>query len=89
MTNGAGNAIKWILLYAQEQPSGIRWAQFEHAGVGQKTRQVNKQLNSPSIKHTWTPVKPITALLTVSKTQSVHCCKKIISIKIFGSQKSS
>ena len=57
MTNGAGNIVKKINLYQSEKPSGIIWVQFDHADVGEKTRQNNKNLYTqcrvPGVADTW------------------------------------
>ena len=45
MTNGATNVIKSIQIHQSGKPSGIKWAQFDHAEVGKKTRHNNRQLN--------------------------------------------
>ena len=39
MTNGAGNIVKKISLHQSEKPSRITCVQFDHANVGEKSRQ--------------------------------------------------
>ena len=66
MTNGAANVVKKIQLNERDKPSGIIRVQFDHADVGKKTRHENRQLYVQGIKHTWTPIKPITTQFAVS-----------------------
>ena len=63
ITNGASNVIKLIHLNQTGTPSGVVWVQFDHADVGVKTRQDNRQLYVQGIEPTWTPIKPITTHL--------------------------
>ena len=43
MTNGAGNVIKLMQTHNIDRPSGIIWIQFDHADVGVKTRNEDRQ----------------------------------------------
>ena len=44
--------------------------------MGQKTRHDNGQLYVQGIDPNWTPIKPVTALLTVGKNMSVQVVRK-------------
>jgi len=72
MTNGAGNIVKKISLHQSEKLSGITWVQFDHANVGEKSRQNNKTLYTQRIKPEWTPIKPITIQFAVGTAQVVR-----------------
>ena len=76
MTNGAGNVVKKIQLNERDKPSGIIRVQFDHADVGQKTRHENRQLYVQGIKHTWTPIKPITTQFAVSRNRTAQVVRK-------------
>ena len=52
MTNGAGNVIKLMQIHNTNKPSGIIWVQFDHADVGVKTRNENRQLYFNGIEPT-------------------------------------
>ena len=76
MTNGAANVVKKIQLNERDKPSGIIRVQFDHADVGQKTRHENRQLYVQGIKHTWTPIKPITTQFAVSRNRTAQVVRK-------------
>ena len=76
MTNGAGNFIKLMQIHNTNKPSGIIWVQFDHADVGVKTRNENRQLYINGIEPTWTPIKPTSKQFAVSRSKSVHVVQK-------------
>lgn len=72
MTNGAGNVIKLMQIHNTDKPLGIIWVQFDHADVGAKTRNDNRQLYINGIENTWTPIKPTSTQFAVGRSKSVH-----------------
>ena len=76
MTNGAGNVIKLMQIHNTNKPSGIIWVQFDHADVGVKTRNENRQLYINGIEPTRTPIKPTSTQFAVSRSKSVHVVQK-------------
>ena len=76
LTNGASNVIKHIHLINDSKPSGLVWVQFDYDDVGKKTRQENRNLYTGGIRHTWTPIKPVTMQFAVGKTKSAQVVRK-------------
>ena len=75
MTNGAGNIVKKLSLHQWEKPFGIIWVQFDHADVGEKTHQNNKNLYTQVIKPEWTPIKPITIQFAVARDRTAQAVR--------------
>ena len=50
--------------------------QFDHNNVGEKTRYENRQLNTPTIGLTWTPIKPVTVQFNVGRTKAAQVDRK-------------
>ena len=50
--------------------------QFDHNNVGEKTRYENRQLNTPTIGLTWTPIKPVTVQFNVGRTKAAQVVRK-------------
>lgn len=76
LTNGATNIIKMLQLQQPDKPSGIIWVQFDHADIGEKTRNENRHLYVKSIESKWTPIKPVTSQFAVGKNRTVQVVRK-------------
>lgn len=76
LTNGASNIIKMLQLQQPDKPSGIIWVQFDHADIGEKTRNENRHLYVESIESKWTPIKPVTSQFAVGKNRTVQVVRK-------------
>ena len=76
LTNGASNIIKMLQLQQPDKPSGIIWVQFDHADIGEKTRNENRHLYVESIESKWTPTKPVTSQFIVGKNRTVQVVRK-------------
>ena len=76
ITNGAAAVIKSIRLHHKEKPTGVIWVQFDNNNVGEKTRYENRQLNTPTIGLTWTPIKPVTVQFNVGRTKAAQVVRK-------------
>ena len=76
ITNGAAAVIKSIRLHNKEKPTGVIWVQFDRNNVGEKTRYENRQLNTPTIGLTWTPIKPVTVQFNVGRTKAAKVVQK-------------
>ena len=72
MTNGVGNVAKKVQLHKKDKSSGKKQVQLDHADVGEKTIHDNKHLYIQGIQSTWTPIKPITTQLAVSRNRTGH-----------------
>ena len=49
---------------------------MDHADVGEKTIHDNKHLYIQGIQSTWTPIKPITTQLAVSRNRTAQVVRK-------------
>lgn len=76
MTNGVGNVAKKVQLHKKDKSSGKKQVQLDHADVGEKTIHDNKHLYIQGIQSTWTPIKPITTQLAVSRNRTAQVVRK-------------
>lgn len=60
----------------KKKPTGVIWVQFDHNTVGKKTRYENRQVYTPTIGLTWTPIKPVTVQLNVGRTKAAQVIQK-------------
>ena len=50
--------------------------QFDNNNVGEKTRYENRQLYTPTIGLTWTPMKSVTVQSNVGRTKAAQVVRK-------------
>ena len=74
MTNGAGNVVKLVQLHQESKPSGIVWVHFDHADVGQRTRNEKRHLYAKGVEHTWPSIKPMSTQFIVCRKKNSTSC---------------
>ncbi|XP_078357307.1 uncharacterized protein LOC144642199, partial [Oculina patagonica] len=76
LTNGSAGLVRFISLLSSERPDGIVWVEFDHAKVGEKTRNENRHLYSDNIQQKWTPVKPVCVTFFVGRSKAAQIVRK-------------
>ncbi|XP_078378018.1 uncharacterized protein LOC144661191 [Oculina patagonica] len=76
LTNGSAGLVRFISLLSSERPDGIVWVEFDHAKVGEKTRNENRHLYSDNIQQSWTPVKPVCVTFFVGRSKAAQIVRK-------------
>jgi hypothetical protein len=79
LTNGAGNVIKLVHLHQANRPSGVVWVEFDHEDIGKKTRHKTRHLY---VKHSWTPIKPVTAQFAVGRSKAARIVRKQFPLRL-------
>ncbi|XP_078349889.1 uncharacterized protein LOC144634728 [Oculina patagonica] len=76
LTNGSAGLVRFISLLSSECPDGIVWVEFDHAKVGEKTRNENRHLFSDNIQQGWTPIKPVCVTFFVGRSKAAQIVRK-------------
>ncbi len=76
LTNGSAGLVRFICLLSSERPDGVVWVEFDHAKVGEKTRNENRSLYSDSIQQNWTPIKPVCVTFFVGRSKAAQIVRK-------------
>ncbi|XP_078352155.1 uncharacterized protein LOC144636825 [Oculina patagonica] len=76
LTNGSAGLVRFISLLNSDCPDGIVWVEFDHAKVGEKTRNENRSLYSDNIQQSWTPIKPVCVTFFVGRGKAAQIVRK-------------
>ncbi|XP_078345269.1 uncharacterized protein LOC144630776 [Oculina patagonica] len=76
LTNGSAGLVRFICLLTSERPDGVVWVEFDHAKVGEKTRNENRSLYSDNIQQNWTPIKPVCVTFFVGRSKAAQIVRK-------------
>ncbi|XP_078380050.1 uncharacterized protein LOC144662996 [Oculina patagonica] len=76
LTNGSAGLVRFISLLNSDCPDEIVWVEFDHAKVGEKTRNENRSLYSDYIQQSWTPIKPVCVTFFVGRGKAAQIVRK-------------
>ncbi|XP_070184330.1 uncharacterized protein [Littorina saxatilis] len=78
LTNGASGTLRQVGHKGSEKPEHVSvvWIEFDEESVGEKTRHRNKQLYTPAISSTWTPIFHAVKQFRVGKRENVAVLRK-------------
>jgi len=77
LANGAGGIVKSVHLTGDNNyASGIVWMQFDDIKIGSQTRSTKKQLVTPKIDNSWTPIQPVSRQFQVGRSQNNQVLRK-------------
>ncbi|XP_070191701.1 uncharacterized protein [Littorina saxatilis] len=78
LTNGASGTLRQVGHKGSEKPEHVSvvWIEFDEESVGEKTRHQNKQLYTPAISSTWTPIFHAVKQFRVGKRENVAVLRK-------------